>query len=136
MESFLSQAYNPEALEAELQEDGAISFMAWYGEEAVGFVRLRRNPEVAHVLGENSIEIQRLYVHPRHQGKKIGSLLMQQSVDHARQSGCEWIWLGVWEHNYRAQEFYQQWNFERFGEHVFQMGDDPQIDWLFRLRIK
>ena len=39
------------------------------------------------------------------------------------------MFLGVWEHNPRAQAFYRKWGFERVGEHVFQMGDDPQIDW-------
>ena len=39
------------------------------------------------------------------------------------------MYLGVWEKNLRAQAFYRKWKFSRVGEHVFYMGDDPQIDW-------
>jgi ribosomal protein S18 acetylase RimI-like enzyme len=42
------------------------------------------------------------------------------------------MWLGVWEKNFRAQKFYEKWGFEKFSEHVFLMGDDPQIDWLLK----
>jgi hypothetical protein len=41
----------------------------------------------------------------------------------------------VWERNFKAQAFYRQWGFERFGEHVFQMGDDAQTDWLLKRKI-
>jgi ribosomal protein S18 acetylase RimI-like enzyme len=36
----------------------------------------------------------------------------------------------VWQQNTRAQAFYKRWKFSIVGEHVFQLGDDPQMDWL------
>lgn len=70
-----------------------------------------------------------------YQGKKVGSALMRFALDYARAQNLEWIWLGVWENNHRAQEFYAHWGFERFSEHIFMMGPDPQTDWLMRFRL-
>ena len=135
MDSFLA-AYDHAQLEKEWQEAGSVYYLAWDQDQAVGFGRLRLNNEVENYLGKNTIELQRLYVHPDHQGKSIGSQLMKQVLEYASKENNEWIWLGVWERNFKAQEFYVKWGFERFGEHVFQMGDDPQTDWLLKLRVK
>lgn len=98
----------------------------------MGFVRLRQSNEAASYLGNNTIELQRLYVLTSAQGKSIGKRLMEKALDYAIAQQVEWIWLGVWEKNYKAQQFYARYGFERFSEHTFWMGDDPQIDWLLR----
>ena len=60
---------------------------------------------------------------------------MQASMDEARNLGHRSIYLGVWEHNHRAQSFYFRWNFRVVGSHIFQMGDDPQMDWLMEREL-
>jgi ribosomal protein S18 acetylase RimI-like enzyme len=40
------------------------------------------------------------------------------------------VWLGVWENNPRALAFYQKFGFNKVGHHVFQLGNDPQHDWI------
>jgi diamine N-acetyltransferase len=57
---------------------------------------------------------------------------MQACISEARQLGYQTLWLGVWENNPRAQEFYRKWNFQEVGKHVFQLGDDPQTDLLMQ----
>lgn len=135
MNAFLAEAYSLEQLSKELHEPGSVTTLAWLNEEVVGFVRLRINSEVDPYLGKNHIELQRLYVHPKHQNLKIGKLLMEHSLQYAVDKRFEWMWLGVWEKNFDAQRFYARWGFEKFSEHVFQMGDDPQIDWLLKKRL-
>ena len=135
MEAVLKEAYRLETLQEEWSEAGSIYYLALEGNNPIGFARLRLNDEVAGQLGTNTIELQRLYVHPFHQGKKTGSLLMRKVIGYSNEHGYDWIWLGVWERNLKAQEFYQKWGFEKFGEHIFQMGDDPQTDWLLRKRV-
>jgi ribosomal protein S18 acetylase RimI-like enzyme len=136
MEVFLKEAYDPAQLAKEWEEKDTICYLAWEGQIPVGFARLRINAEVETLLGNNSIELHRLYVHPNHQGMKVGSQLMQQALDYSMKGGFNWIWLGVWERNAKAQEFYRHWGFQRFSEHIFQMGDDPQIDWLLRKKLE
>jgi ribosomal protein S18 acetylase RimI-like enzyme len=69
---------------------------------------------------------------PAAQGKSVGRFLMEKALDWASKKKYEWMWLGVWEKNFKAQKFYEKWGFEKFSEHVFLMGDDPQIDWLLK----
>ena len=135
MESFLSDNYSLTKMESEFYETNSALYLAIENEKVIGFLRLRKNNEVEHTLGINTIELQRLYIHTAHQGKRVGYKLMEKAMEYATQHDFEWIWLGVWERNFKAQEFYNKWGFERFGEHVFQMGVDPQIDWLLRKRL-
>ena len=135
MQAFLQDAYNPDQFKKELQETGSIYYIAWEGETAAGFLRLRRSDEAEAFLGQNTIELQRLYVTKDFLGKKVGTKLMAQALQYARDGKFEWIWLGVWEKNFKAQEFYKKWEFERFSEHIFWLGADPQTDWLLKLKL-
>ncbi len=130
MRVYLEEAYNLPQLQREWAEPGAAYYLAWVGEMPAGFLRLRNSDEVIQQLGPNTLELQRLYIYSRFHGQGVANKLMEVYLSEARTRGVEWLWLGVWERNYRAQAFYKKWGFEKFGEHVFQMGDDPQIDWL------
>jgi ribosomal protein S18 acetylase RimI-like enzyme len=134
-QKFVDEAYTLKQFAKELEEPNTQYYMAWEGDQAAGYMRLRLSNEVERELGTNTIELQRLYVHPHFQGKKIGVKLIELALGYALEHKFEWIWLGVWEFNYRAQAFYKKFGFERFGEHVFQVGNDPQIDWLLRKRL-
>lgn len=135
MKAYLDTAYSFQRLNEELSEPRSKNYLAFFGEELAGFMRLRESTEVEHLLGKNTMEMQRLYVSKKFLGQKIGAAMMHEAMNYSRQTGYEWIWLGVWERNFKAQEFYARWGFERFSEHVFQMGDDPQTDWLLRRKV-
>jgi len=135
MSAFLNDAYSQSKLEDEFHQHGSKLYLACEGDRVAGFLRLRISEEVADKLGSNTIELQRLYIHKDFQNQKVGRMLMQKAIDYAIENKFEWIWLGVWEQNFNAQRFYAKWGFEKFGEHVFQMGDDPQIDWLLKRRL-
>ena len=44
-------------------------------------------------------------------------------------------WLGVWEYNKNAIEFYKHMGFKKFSEHSFLLGDDNQTDLLLEIDI-
>jgi ribosomal protein S18 acetylase RimI-like enzyme len=136
MEGFIAKDYTVENFEKEFGEAGSSTFFICDESKPIGYLRLRRNPEVDHLLGTNNIEIQRIYVDQDYHGRKVGDQLMQFSIDIATKNNHDWIWLGVWEHNPRAQRFYQKWGFEKFSEHDFYMGEERQTDWLMRRSLK
>ena len=136
MEAFLKETYNTDKFESEFSEPGSQYYIAWSGKQLVGFMRIRITDEAEAYLGKNAIELQRLYVSQEFQGKNIGRMLMQKAIDHAQELKFEWLWLGVWERNFKAQEFYKKLGFERFSEHTFWVGPDPQVDWLLKLNLK
>jgi diamine N-acetyltransferase len=53
----------------------------------------------------------------------------------AKENGFDLIWLGVWEHNVRAQAFYKHMGFEKFSSHIFMVGNDPQTDFLMKKNL-
>jgi len=136
MSTFLNSAYSQSQMEGEYYELRSLVYLACVGERIAGFLRLRVSREAEEKLGTNTIELHRLYVHKDFQNQKVGKMLMQKAIEYAVEQKFEWIWLGVWEHNLNAQRFYSKWGFEKFDEHVFQMGDDPQIDWLLKKDLK
>ena len=135
MEAFLAKDYSVESFEGEFDEKGSSYFFACDGERPVGYLRLRYSTEAEGHLGKNTIELHRIYIDVKYQGHGLGKLLMEFALDRAALLKVDWLWLGVWEHNPRAQRFYASWGFERFGEHIFQMGDEAQTDWLLKKRI-
>jgi ribosomal protein S18 acetylase RimI-like enzyme len=87
------------------------------------------------VEGANPVELVRLYVSREWLGRGIGEQLMRACIDVARQLGHETLWLGVWEHNGRAQAFYRKWDFRTVGEHMFELGSDMQRDLVLERRL-
>jgi ribosomal protein S18 acetylase RimI-like enzyme len=135
MVAFFNENYSLEKFNTEFEEPGSSLYIAVDNLKIVGFLRLRKNDEAADKLGTNTLELQRLYVHKEYHGTPVAKLLMEKTFEVAKDLKVEWLWLGVWEKNLRAQKFYSKYGFERFGEHVFQMGDDPQIDWLLKKKM-
>jgi ribosomal protein S18 acetylase RimI-like enzyme len=135
MEKFMNGPFNRDLLIKEVCAPGNTFLMAVDGEEMTGYARLRENNSPPELAGIKTLEIARLYAASERIGKGIGKLLMQQSVDIARQKKISIIWLGVWEQNQRAIDFYTRWGFEKFGTQLFMVGDDAQTDWLMKKTI-
>lgn len=135
MTSYLAENYTFEKIEGEINDPCNTFFFAVENDIAVGFVKLRTsktNPEFAET---NAIEIERLYVSESYHGKKVGALLMKHCLHIAQSKNYDWIWLAVWEHNQKAQLFYDKWGFEKFGSQLFILGTDEQNDFLLKRKV-
>jgi ribosomal protein S18 acetylase RimI-like enzyme len=135
LDAFFKDAYNLETFKTEFSELGSALYVALDELKIIGFLRMRKNHEVDKHLGKNHVELHRLYIHRDYHGGTVSKMFMEEALAFAKKGKFEWIWLGVWEKNFRAQKFYSKWGFERFGEHIFQMGDDPQTDWLLKKKL-
>jgi ribosomal protein S18 acetylase RimI-like enzyme len=128
MDTYLAATFNPARLAAELADPASTFFVAEVGGLAAGYAHLHAGEPAEGVEGAKPVELVRLYVSREWLGRGVGEALMRACVDEARRAGRETIWLGVWERNGRAQAFYRKWDFHAVGEHVFQLGSDPQRD--------
>ena len=129
MHAYMSAAFTVEQLTTELCDPLSTFLLAELNGQLVGYAKLVRSEVPECVPAVRAIELSRLYVDQQVLGAGIGPALLQACFDLARSEAYPAMFLGVWEHNPRAQAFYRKWGFERVGEHVFQMGDDPQTDW-------
>ena len=133
---FMNEVFTREKLIAELDLPDNIFLIAYVGAEPAGYVRMRDKaiPEIE--LGSNNIiEIARIYTSTNIIGKGIGTALMNKCIAIAKEKQRDFIWLGVWEKNFKGIRFYERFGFEKFGEHLFVLGNDIQTDWLMMKKL-
>ncbi|MGB7622860.1 MAG: GNAT family N-acetyltransferase [Terriglobia bacterium] len=130
MAAYLASSFSPEKQAAELAEPQVTFFIAEFNGAAAGYAQLRASQAPACLTDPRAIELVRMYVLRDWFGRGVGEALMGACIDAARQAGYHSMWLGVWERNGRAQAFYCKWGFRVVGRHVFQLGSDPQTDFL------
>ena len=135
MAAYLDASFNLAQQAAELSDPASTFFIAEVGGLAAGYAKLHAGEPAEGIEGAKPVELVRLYVLREWLGRGVGEALMRACVDEAQRAGHETIWLGVWERNGRAQAFYRKWNFRAVGEHVFQLGSDPQTDILMERAV-
>jgi len=135
MAAYLAANFNLAQQTAELAHPDSTFLIAEVGSVAAGYAQLHAGEPVEGIEGAKPIELVRLYASQEWLGRGVGQALMSACLDAARGAGYKTIWLGVWERNARAQTFYHKWDFRAVGEHVFQLGSDPQRDILMKRDI-
>jgi GNAT superfamily N-acetyltransferase len=107
-----------------------------WDEEIVGYLKLNFNQaQKEEVLKGEAFEVERFYILKLYHGKGFGSQLFNKAIKIGKDKGYEQLWLGVWEHNKRALEFYTEKGLTPFSTHVFQLGQDTQTDILMQLKF-
>ncbi|MGI9066583.1 MAG: GNAT family N-acetyltransferase [Pyrinomonadaceae bacterium] len=135
MAAYLASAFSEAQQAAELADPHSAFLIAQSNGVAVGYAMLRSGNLLDSITDNKPIELVRLYVSRDHLGRGVGAALMRVCINEARRYGHQTLWLGVWEHNHRAQAFYRKWNFREVGTHIFQLGDDAQTDILMERKI-
>jgi ribosomal protein S18 acetylase RimI-like enzyme len=135
LEYYLEESFNAAQLEKELTDPGSQFFLAYDGERAIGYLKINTGSAQTEQKLENSLEIQRIYVLREYFGKGAGQLLFSEAMKVAKEMNVDKIWLGVWEKNARAIQFYKKNGFTEFDKHIFQFGNDPQTDLLMAVSI-
>ena len=135
MDKFMNEQFTREGLIAEVGAPGNVFLIAEYNDKLAGYARLRENNNPPELKGMDTIEIARIYAEKEMIGKGIGKALMERSIAIAMELKKQLIWLGVWEKNFRAIEFYKGWGFKKFSEHPFVVGNDVQTDWLMKKEL-
>lgn len=132
MDKFMNEQFTRETLMEEVGAENNIFLLAYDEEQPVGYARIRENNNPPSLGTSNAIEIARIYAATTAIGKGIGKVLMQKCIEIAKARDRELVWLGVWEKNQRAIDFYIKWGFEKFADHDFVLGNDVQKDWLMK----
>ena len=131
MRIYLEEAYNRDRLLAELAETNSQFFFLKKNNETVGYLKLNVGDAQTEPVGENLMEVERIYVPTAFLRHGYGTKLIQTAEEIARDLGVTGMWLGVWEHNQRALNFYGKMGFRHISQHSFFMADDEQIDLIY-----
>jgi ribosomal protein S18 acetylase RimI-like enzyme len=98
------------------------------GDKVAGYCRIKRGETPDCVKGSDAAELERIYVDEPWLGKGAGTFLMSALLEEAGKKGYQSIWLGVWEHNHHAIQFYEKCGLTVVGKKRFLLGGDKQTD--------
>jgi len=135
MNEYVRENFSSEQLTAEINNPNSQFYLATSGTQTVGYLKLNFGSAQTENSDKNALEIQRIYVSQEFHGKKVGQLLLDEAIKIGRQMLIDTVWLGVWEENHRALQFYRKNGFIEFDKHLFILGDEEQTDLLMHLKI-
>ncbi len=136
MAKYLEEAYSHEKLSAELNNPNSFFYFAMLGEKVIGYLKINMGGSQTELKNNDALEIERIYVLKDYHGKKVGQLLFDKAIAIAKQQHLAYVWLGVWEENKRALQFYTKNGFVEFDQHVFVLGDEAQTDIMMKLELR
>jgi diamine N-acetyltransferase len=136
MKTYLGKDFALDKLAAELNDKNSEFYFATLGSNVIGYLKLNFGKSQTELQDNKALEIERIYVTKEFHGKRIGQILYDKAIEVARQRNAEYVWLGVWEENARAINFYKKNGFVEFDKHIFKLGNDEQTDIMMKLNLK
>jgi len=110
-------------------------YFALFDNKVIGYLKINFGQAQTELKDKKALEIERIYVLKKFHGKKVGQILYDTAFKIAKQTGANYLWLGVWEKNPRAINFYKKNGFVEFDKHIFKLGDDEQTDIMMKLQL-
>jgi ribosomal protein S18 acetylase RimI-like enzyme len=136
VEKYLDESFTIEILSEELNNVNSQFFFALVDNEPVGYLKVNIGAAQTELKDDGGMELQRIYVLQDYHGKSVGQALFEKAKSLAIEGNYPYLWLGVWEENHRALNFYRKNGFVPFDKHIFKMGDEEQTDWMMKLEFK
>ncbi|MFY0762500.1 GNAT family N-acetyltransferase [Metabacillus dongyingensis] len=130
MKAYLERAFNLKQLEKELSTISSQFFFVYFNNEVAGYLKVNTNDAQSEKMGDESLEIERIYIKNKFQKHGLGKYLLNKAMEMAMERNKKKIWLGVWEKNENAIAFYKKMGFVQTGSHSFYMGDEKQMDFI------
>lgn len=135
MKSYLEEGFSNEKLTAELNDENSEFYFAMLDNNVIGYLKINFGESQTELKDNKALEIERIYVSKEFHGKSVGQLLYNKAIEIANQKTSEYVWLGVWEENQRAINFYKKNGFIEFDKHIFKLGNDEQTDIMMKLKL-
>lgn len=135
MKHYLEAEFSLNKLKSELNNEFSEFYFASLNQEIIAYLKINFGISQTEFKDENTLEIQRIYVLKEFQGMQVGKSLYKKVIDIARLKQVDYVWLGVWEKNPNAIQFYEKMGFIAFDQHIFRLGNDEQTDIMMKKEI-
>lgn len=130
MKTYLERAFNINQLEIEVSNTASEFYFIYYNGEIAGYLKVNIHDAQTEMMGNDSLEIERIYIKGQYQKHGLGKFLLNKAMEIAMERNKKSIWLGVWERNENAIAFYKNMGFVQTGSHSFYMGNEEQKDFI------
>lgn len=135
MLQYASEAYTFEKILSEVNNTNSQFYLANLNKQTVGYLKINYGDAQTELQDPQALELERIYVLKEFQGRKIGQLLFEKTLEIAKKAAANYVWLGVWEENKSAIKFYEKNGLKAFSKHIFMLGNDPQTDIMMKIEL-
>ena len=133
---YISESLSASQITSEIKNSSSAFYMVYLENNLIGYLKVNLSGAQTALVDSTSIEIERIYLLKKQQGKGYGKNLIDFVLEIASNDNLYRIWLGVWSKNKKAIEFYKKMGFTEFDKHIFKLGQDEQLDFLMDLKIE
>jgi len=135
MRLYLDENFSLEKLKQELNTQGSEFYFIKQEQLPIGYLKINFAQAQTELNDPSAMEIERIYVLQDQHGKNIGQILFDKALQRAVEENIHYVWLGVWEENKRAVNFYKKNGFVVFDQHIFKFGPEEQTDLMMKLDL-
>ena len=132
---YVAEHFQPEVMAGVIADPACTTLLAWVGESLAGYAILKAEPAPDCVTGPAPLKLWRLYLGASFIGQGLGAALMQAVHEQARRRGAQTLWLGVYDRNVRAIEFYERFGFAKVGGQEFLFGGQIYVDPVYSVAV-
>lgn len=100
---------------AEEDQTQPLFYIAWIENTPAGFMKLEFDLPIESVPDRTSVHFSQAYLLRPFQGKGLGRSLLDEAKSQAKTRNRTGLWLGVWDQNKAAIEFYKKMGFKKVG---------------------
>ena len=138
--AFIAEHLSVESFTRYLADDARELFVASVDGVGAGYTMLVHGEPAdrdvaAVVTAHPTAELSKVYVLAGHHGSGVAGQLVQATVEAARSRGAVSVWLGVNQHNAKANRFYEKQGFVQVGTKRFLVGDRWEDDFVRTLEL-
>ena len=128
--NYLDNNFSSEVLTKEINNPNSAFYLVKFGGESVAYFKTNIGKAQTEPNHDDGLEVERIYVTKSYHRQGFGQRMLEKAETLARSLGKKYIWLGVWKENPEAIQFYQKMGFSKIGVHVFQLGNEAQVDYM------
>lgn len=136
LNEYLSKAYSKQQLSSELKNPHSEFYFILLDKKLAGYLKINIEDAQTENIIQNGMEIERIYVDSDFKRNGLGNKLYGLTLTRAKELKKNTLWLGVWEKNLSAIEFYKKMGFTFISQHSFFVGGDEQTDLIMKKDIR
>jgi ribosomal protein S18 acetylase RimI-like enzyme len=110
---YLEEAFHPDQWLLEWLDPLGQFFLAWQNDLPIGYIKVNLYRGKKGLEGDQQAELERIYVVSTAQKSGVGRKLLDQAIASAKNIKAQYLWLGVWQNNPKAIEWYKRQGFEQ-----------------------
>jgi ribosomal protein S18 acetylase RimI-like enzyme len=128
IEDYIAESFSESQMLKEINDQHNLFYILESDEVPIGYAELVSDTAPNCVAGKDPIHLERIYLLKRSCGKGYGKYLLNHCFKISLELDRKTVWLGVWDQNKRASNFYIKHGFKQSGSVKFRIGNTGYED--------